>query len=474
MSEPSNSAAQRVDRSGPPPAGPAPRWRLPRIERERTPSGMRIAATHCDATPELLLELSWPAGRGREPLGREGLASLSAAMLEEGTRLLSTAQLVDAFDALGASFSIQFDDQDALAQLRVLEEHAEAALELLADVLLEPRLGEREFERVREQRRASLRTRADDPTRVANDVWARLYWGRSTPLGSPAIGDAASLAATSLDDVAQFHRGALRPRALRAHAACRGGLEQALRWLAPLEARLCALSDDGAARPASGEWISPQPLARTRTRLFLADRPGAPQSELRVGHPSVASSHPAWLPLSALNQALGGVFTSRLNLNLRETRGFTYGIRSSFDGGRHGGPFLVSTSVHTANTAEALREIERELEGFLAGPSDEELAFVRSALEQSLARQFETPQAHLGFVSAVERLGLADDYPLARLRWLAASTASERRALLEEHLRPHELCIVVVGDHAATAKALAELGHGSPARVDSSGDELPR
>ncbi len=474
MSEPAKPAAARVDRSGPPPAGPAPRWRLPRIERERAASGMRIAATSCDATPELLLELAWPAGRSREPLGREGLASLSAAMLEEGTKQLSTAQLVDAFDALGANFSLQCDDDDTLLHLRVLEEHVEAALELVADVLLEPRLGEREFERVREQRRAALRSRADDPKRVASDVWARLYWGRSTPLGSPEIGDAASLAATRLSDVAEFHRSALRPRALRVHAACRGGLEQVQRWLAPFEARLRALVDESGIRPASGEWVAPTPLARTRTRLFLADRRGAPQSELRVGHPSVASTHPAWLPLSALNQALGGLFTSRLNLNLRETKGFTYGIRSSFEGGRHGGPFVVATSVHTANTAEALREIERELEGYLAGPSDDELAFVRSALEQSLARQFETPQAHLSFVSAVERLGLSDDYPLARLRWLAESTASQRRALLEEHLRPRELTIVVVGDHAATAKALAELGHGSPARVDSSGDELPR
>ncbi len=474
MSESAESAAKRVDRSGPPPAGPAPRWRLPRIERERTPSGMRVAATPCDATPELLLELTWPAGRGREPLGREGLASLSAAMLEEGTRKLSTPQLVDAFDALGASFSIQCDDDDTLAHLRVLEDRAEAALELVADVLLEPRWGEREFERVREQRRASLRTRADDPKRVASDVWSRLYWGRSTPLGSPAIGDAASLAATSLNDAATFHRSALRPRAIRAHATCRGGLEQALRWLAPLEARLCEIADDAAFAASRGEWSAPTPLTRGRTRIHLADRRGAPQSELRVGHPSVASSHPAWLPLSALNQALGGVFTSRLNLNLRETKGFTYGIRSSFEGGRHGGPFAVATSVHTANTAEALREIERELEGFLTGPSDEELAFVRSALEQSLARQFETPQAHLSFVSTIERLGLADDYPLTRLRYLNESTASERRALLEEHLRPRELMIVVVGDHAATAKALAELGHGSPVRVDSSGDELPR
>jgi zinc protease len=466
--------ANEPDRSRPPAAGPAPRWELPQLERGRTPNGVRVAATRSDATPELLLELSLPSGRVCEPLGREGLASLTALMLQEGTRKLTTVEVSDAFDFLGASFEVRSGDDETTLYLRVLEDKAAPALELLADILLTPRFGAREFERVREQRRAALRSRADDPNAVAHDVWTRLYWGRSTSLGSASIGDAESLKATTLADVLAFHVAGLRPRSWRCSVVCRSGLEQALELLAPLEARLGGLEDARAAGTASGVWSMPTPLARGRTRVHLVDRPGAPQSELRVGHPSVPSSHPAWLPLTALNQALGGVFTSRLNLNLRESKGYTYGVRSSFDGGRRPGPFLVSTSVHTQNTAAALREIERELEGFLAGPTPAEVAFVRSALEQSLARQFETPQARLAYVGTVERYGLRDDYPLQRLEWLARAGAAEMAGLLAEHLRPQELTVVVVGDHAATAKGLAELGHGAPVRVDASGDELKR
>lgn len=461
-----------VDRRAPPHAGPPPHAELPRIERERSASGIRVAATRSDATPELLAEFALPSGRVREPLGREGLASLTALMLQEGTKKLSTVELIDAFDFLGASLDIHSDDDETTLRLRVLEKHAERALELLADVLLEPRLGESEFERVREQRRAALRSRRDDPQAVAHDVWSRLYWGRSTALGSASIGDAASLAATSLSDVRGFHLASLlAPRAWRCDAACPGGLEQLRAWLAPLEARVLARSDPRSSNPPAN-WSEPTPLQRTRARLYVVDRPGAPQSELRVGHPSVPSSHPAWLPLTALNQALGGVFTSRLNLNLRENKGFTYGVRSGFDGGRRAGAFLVSTSVHTKSTAAALREIERELAGFVSGPTPEELAFVRSALEQSLARQFESPQARLSFVCGVERLALRDDYPLARLEWLARASASECAELLAAHLRPSELTLLVVGDLAAIGRELADLGHGSPVRLDSSGEEL--
>ncbi len=474
MSKRPAPAVNKPDRSTPPAAGPAPTWELPQLERGRTASGIRVAATKSDATPELLLELSLPSGRVREPLAREGLATLTALMLQEGTRALNTVEVIDAFDFLGARFEIRCDDDETTLHLRVLEAKAARALELLADIVLTPRFGPREFERVREQRRASLRSRADDANAVAHDVWARLYWGRSTSLGSASIGDAESLKATTLDDVLAFHVAALRPRAWRCNAVCRGGLEQTLEWLAPLEARLGGLDDPRAANQGSGIWNVPTPLARGRTRIHIADRPGAPQSELRVGHPSVPSSHPAWLPLTALNQALGGVFTSRLNLNLRENKGYTYGIRSSFEGGRRPGAFQVATSVHTTSTADALREIERELEGFLAGPTPTEIAFVRSALEQSLARQFETPQARLNFLGGVERLGLRDDYPLQRLDWLAKASGDEIAALLAEHLRPQELTVVVVGDHAATQRGLAELGHGAPVRVDASGDELKR
>jgi len=462
-----------IDRSRPPAAGAAPRVALPRIERARAASGMRVSATPAEESPELLLQVAIPAGRVREPLARVGLSTLTAQMLQEGTQKLSTVEWIDALDFLGAEMGVHSNDDEITVSLRVLEKHAERALELLADVLLSPRMGEREFERVRELRRAALRSRIDDAKAVAGDVWARLYWGRSTALGGASIGDESSWKATTLDDVRSFHSSAMSPRSWRCMAACRGGLERALRWLAPLEARLAEFAD-GARAVNAATWCEPWPLTRQLTRIYLVDRPGAPQSELHVGHPSVASSHPAWLPLTALNLALGGVFSSRLNLNLRETRGFTYGVRSGFNGGRRAGPFLVSTSVHTQSTVDALREIENELTGFVAGPTDAEVAFVRSSLQQSLARQFETPGARLTFVETVERNGLADDYPLARLAWLEHTPLEDMAKLLAEHLRPGELTIVVVGDRAQIERGLAELGHGSATRLDARGDELAR
>jgi zinc protease len=222
--------------------------------------------------------------------------------------------------------------------------------------------------------------------------------------------------------------------------------------------------------PGSGELPDAEALAeRAPTRTFVVDKPGATQTELRIGQASVEQTSLDFLPLTALNYPFGGTFSSRLNLNLREHKGFTYGIRSAFDWSRGRTQFVVSTSVQTRFTADAVREIVGELERYLAGPNEAEVAFTISALEQSLARQFESAAATLAYLDTVDDLGWADDYPLVRLDWLESSRPESRTELLRRHLDPRELTILAVGDAERIQAELEALFLGSLSRLDIDG-----
>jgi zinc protease len=449
-----------LDRSTPPPRSGPLEARLPRIERRRLDNGLALALSRANSTPETLVELTLPGGRTRESLGELGVASLVAKALLEGTERLTTVEFVDALDFLGAELRAGVDEDSLVVSLRVLDRHLPAALELLSEALLEPRFDPRDFERLRALRLAAIRTRGEDAARVADCAWDRLMFGPHVSAGHSSLGTESTIGACTPEHARAFHRGSLDPRRTRIALVGKWRADEATDLLGPLVRRWPS------AIAATNPPLDQAPSAAPRG-LYAVDRPGAPQVELRIGHPSVDCGHPDWLLLAALNYPLGGQFTSRLNLNLRERRGFTYGVRSSFE--PRSGPtvFAVSTAVHTQHAAAAIREARAELEGYLSGPTEAELAFTREALEQALARQFETPAARLSFVHTVERFRWPDDYPLERLRRLATLTSTDLAALAREHLHLRELRVLAVGPR----DALGELGE-AVAELDIDGGPL--
>jgi zinc protease len=214
-----------------------------------------------------------------------------------------------------------------------------------------------------------------------------------------------------------------------------------------------------------------EPPRRPRT-IRLLDKPGAPQSEIRIGHEGVARTDADWFPAYALNWLLGGSFSSRINLNLRERRGYTYGARSSFEGGLLPGELTVATAVETRHTAPAVVEIVRELEGMLEGPTPAEVDFVRRALVQSLYRSYESMAGRLAYVENVSKYGYPEDYPVRRRAWLEALEPAELRALAVRRLRPEALVLCVVGDAAAVEPSLRALPGFAVERLDDGGRSL--
>ncbi len=454
-----------VDRTHPPAPGPRPAPRLPKIERARLANGLRVASTHYDGTPETLFEIALPGGHVFETREQLGLASLVARAMQEGTRKLSTVEFIDALDHLGADLRVSSDDDELTLSLRVLDRRLQPALELLFDVLLEPRFDDADFERVRKLRLASIAARGDDASAVAADVWRRLMYGDEVSLGRSAGGTAECVARVTTDDLRAFHAAALDPVRARVAVVGRWNASEVVALLAPLAKRWPACRAN--AMPA----FEPRENA-ARRGLFVVDRPGAPQSELRIGRLAIAAGDPDWLALGALNYSLGGTFTSRINLNLRERNGYTYGARSGFETAPRRAPFSVAAAVHTRFTAAAVREVLAELRGYLDGPTAAEIAFTHSALEQSLARQFESPSARLHFVAMVERVGCADDHPLARLVELQRLGRTGLAALARKHLVLDDLAILVVGDRAAVEPDLAALDLGPLTPLDIDGAPL--
>jgi zinc protease len=453
-----------LDRTVQPAAAGALELRAPDVWHARLSNGVRVTGSRYSEVPLARVKLSVPAGRLHETVQTLGVSSMTAALLEEGTEELSGTELLDAFDGLGASFAVGSDDDEITLALSVPDRSLEPALELLEDMLLRPRFSEEDFERLRRERLVSLETRGDRIAAVTGDAWRAVMFGTDTVAGKPGIGTPESTEAMHVTDVRAFWR--TNARADGARLLFIGSREPA-----EVEGLLAGLVDAWPAREG-GEAIvasKPEPLLPEATTIFLVDKPGAPQSEVRVGHAGVSSLHPDYYRLMVLNHMLGGAFTSRLNLNLREDKGYTYGARSSFAGGAHTAPFTASAAVRTDATAASVAEFTKEIAGIRDGVTAEELAFARNALEQALPRQYESTAARMALLDNVSRYGWVDDYPLGRLEVLRSVTADELKALAREHLHADRLAILVVGDAASVRGPLEELGLGPVVELDATG-----
>ncbi len=450
------------DRSSAPPSGASPQPSVPAVTMATLASGARSGVVRFRRAPWCAASLALPMGRRAETEPLTGMASLAAALFSEGTRRFSTIEFTDRLDSLGASLSIGSDDDEIFYSLSVLDRELEPALELLFDAALEPRLDAQDFERMLTQRRTAIATRGEQPTAVAARVWARLMHG-DTPLGRSALSAGASLTNLTLDEISRFHaRGAHARGARLALAGPRPNTElEALvqRGLA----RLPAANEDAHVLSTQARlWPAPG-------RVFLVDHPGAQQTELRIGQLSVPSTHAEFFPLAVLNFILGGSFSSRINLNLREAKGFTYGARSSFAGGVLPGSFMVSAAVETSVSSAAAREVLHELTLIREGVRAEELDFAKAALRESLSTQYESCEARRALIDRALKFDWPADYPLLRVRQLENLMLGDLDRLAREFLDPEAWIVLAVGDAGAIGDSLGELGLGAVQRLDIDG-----
>ncbi len=433
-----SSAQQAPDRSKPPELGPPPSLDLPAIQKHTLSNGLPVWLVESHEVPLVQVNLLVLAGGAEDPAGRFGVASLAAAMLDEGAGTRSALEIADALELLGAVLNTSSSFDASAVRLNVPVAQLADALPIMADVALRPTFPAEDLERLRQERLTSLLQARDDPESIASMAFSRLVFG-GPRYGTGTAGTASSVKGFTAADLRRFHAAFYQPS--NAALIVVGDVQPASA-LPLLEKQFGGWKADGAA-PRTPLAAAPQ---LRQGQLYLVDKPGAAQSEIRIGWVGAPRSTPDYFALEVLNTVLGGSFTSRLNQNLREEPGYAYGAGSAFDMRLAPGPFVAAAAVQTDKTAPALQEFFKELREIARPIGAGELAKAKNYLALSFPGEFET----IGDVSRrLEELivyRLPDDYFERYIARIQAVTSAEVQKASAAYLQPSKFAIVVVGD----------------------------
>jgi zinc protease len=454
--KPSPTPPEDANRVSLPKAGPEPSFRLAPIHRGKLSNGMGLLVVENHEMPSVSIHALFPAGRSCDPASRAGMAGLMAAVWDEGTERRSAMQIAEELAGIGASLSLSADWDDTVARLYCLRRHLPAALDVYADVLQHPVFPEAELDRQRNILLGRMLQVRDEPNALASMAVAAALYGQDHPYGRPQPGTPSGLKSITREELSEFYRRWIRPdRATlivvgdTTLAEISGELEKVLSaWRAP-------------AAPAENEF--PPLPARKPAEIVLIDRPGAPQSVIATALIGAPRTAPDYFSLWVMNTVFGGQFSSRLNMNLREDKGYTYGARSQFDWRvRQPGPFVATSSVQTAVTHLAVAEFLKELEAMRGkrplGP--EELDFCKKYIIRGFPAGFETPTAVAHQMETLVLYHLPDDYFNSVLPKVSAVTADDVLRVSDKYLDLARLQVIVVGDRAKIEKPLRELPIG--------------
>ncbi len=439
-----------LDRTRRPPPGLERPFGFPHFERGRTTAGLEMIAFAQHRVPLVSLHYGHCGGSQFDLPGKRGLASFTAALVDKGTASRSATQLADEVEGRGGFLGAGCSWDGCSVGITVLSEHLEFAVAVLAEVINEAAFDQGEIERSRALRLAELERQDDDPSAMAARRFARAIYGERV-YGSPQLGVASDIEQLSRSDVAGFWE---RHRQLDGSFLVAAGDFDPAILAAHLDRGLGGLGGHSAPPlPA----LDPSPLEGIR--VHIVDRPGAAQCELRIGHLGVPRAHPDRPRLVLLNSLLGGKFTSRINLNLRERHGYTYGARSQFVDRRGAGPFVVSAAVDSRFVGAATREVLYELQRIREeAPSVAELEETRSYLLGSLPTTIQTLQSIAGRLELLLLYDLADDYYTRLPELFRQVTPTQILEAARLHLDPDRLAVVAVGPADELASQLHDLG----------------
>jgi predicted Zn-dependent peptidase len=440
------------DRSKPPALGPSPTLELPPIQRFKLSNGLPVVMMEKHGVPLVQIDLLVKAGTAMDPAGKNGLASMAAAMLDQGAGPRNALQLADAIDFLGANISSAAGRHTFAVALNAPLSKLDSALALLADVALRPTFSPEELDRQRKQRLTSLAQWHDQPATIASVIFSRTLYGNKHPYGVPSIGDEKSVRSFRVEDLKNFHSTYFRPNNATLIVV---GEVTASAILPKLEG---AFGKWEAGKIPTSTW--PGAAQVQKRQVWLVDKPGAAQSEIRLGRIGAPRLIEDYYALVVMNTILGGSFTSRLNQNLRETHGYSYGARSSFDFLPLPGPFVAAAAVQTAKTDSALIEFMKELRDILNPVSDSELTRGKNYVALGYPQDFQSVAAIAGQLAELVIYGLPDDYFNNYVRRVLAVTKDEVWRAAKKYLDPERIAIIVVGDRAKIEKDVRALNLG--------------
>ena len=458
------TAQETFDRSKPPQLGPPPRVSLPPIITRQLPNGLKLMIVEQHELPLADFVLLVGSGSTSDPSAKTGVANLTATMLREGTTTRKSLEIADQIAFLGINLSPTSSWESSTLSLHTPTAQLDSALALFADVALHPSFPDSDFERIRKTRLTELLQLRDQGPAIANIAFPAIVYGNAHPYGAPAIGTETSVKSLTTADLRSYYQANYAPN--NATMIIVGDVTPA-----QIEQKIGSLFGNWQRRDVPQLNYGEPPKAVTTT-IYLIDKPGAAQSSFRIGAVGVPRSTKDYFALTVMNTILGGSFTSRLNQNLRESRGYTYGAGSRFDMRREAGPFLASAEIVTAKSDSALLEFMKELNGIRQSVPADELSRAKRYLQLQLPGNFETTQQIAAALVPVAQYNLPLDYYNNYVQSVEAITQADVSRVAQQYIHPGSLAIVIVGDRKTIEQALKSVNVGPIAIRDISGQPI--
>jgi len=414
-------------------------------------NGIKVLGVESNETPTLSLSLSMEGGVLLDPLNKTGLASLTAQLLNESTQQYSTEEIANQLSLIGSSIYFSANGRYMNVDVNSLSQHAEKTMTLLREKLLSPGFKQADFDLVKQRTLQSMQQSLKNPSVLASRARDILLYGDDVRLGLPDSGTLSSIQAITLDDVKAFYNDYVRPN--HATLVAVGDVDKK---------QILALTE------FLNTWQSKDytiPIFDYETnieegKIFIVDNPNSVQSVINIfRHAPVFDPYNEYFKLTLANFTLGGMFNSRINLNLREDKGYSYGASSRFAGGKTTGNFIAAADVTAKFTKQSIEEFLYEIDNYQAnGMNQEELAFLQNAYTQKDALQYETPSQKAGFLVRLLSLGLDKDYTAKQQEIIESISIEELNTLAAKWLDTSKMHILVVGDAATLKESLKDLG----------------
>lgn len=449
-----------------PAAAPPRGYRFPAFEQRELANGLRLVVAPVTKLPLATVFVLIEAGSSAEPRHRSGVASLTARLVLEGAAGMDGETIADRFERMGASVEAYATWDIAAVTLTALSSEIGNALALVRDILRSPDFPEREVQRLKEERLADLLQQLAEPRGLADEEFAKALYIDSARYAAPEEGDAASVRSLTREDVLEFYAARYRAGGITLVFAGDVSMNSAMRLTEAL----------------FGDWVGDRPQlapggidATQSGRLVrVLAKADAPQSELRIGHIGLPRNNPDYFETMVMNAVLGGLFSSRINLNLREVHGYTYGASSAFDWRRGAGPFVIQTAVKSDVTGDAVREILSEIERIRTEPIDaDELTLATSYLDGVFPIRYETTAAIAAALANMVVHSLPSQFFDTYRAEVRAVTSERVLRAAQQHLHPDRLRIVVVGDPTPVAVSLEKVTGIRPDVIAINGGGTP-
>jgi zinc protease len=455
--EPYTKTPTSFDRSVQPPVGPDPEVTIPSVWTSSLSNGMKIYGIKQSELPIVQYSIVISGGHLLDRLDKAGVASMTASLMNEGTKNKTPEELEDAIKLLGANISFYGSSENITVRVNTLARNFEKTIAFVEEMLFEPRWDEEQFSLAKSRVINNLKRNKANPSYLASNELYKLIFGENNIMSVEAVGTEESVASITIDDLKDFYNKNFSPSLAQFIIA--GDIDQQR-----VEAALAGINDKWKAKEVAIPEVKVAE-APSKSQIYFIDVPGAKQSVIYIGCPSIPRTNPEYYPAYVTNYKLGGSFNGIFNLILREEKGFTYGARSNFSAAKNYGTFMASSMVRTNSTLESVEIFKREMEKYRDSIPQEYVDFTKSALLKGNARNFETLGNLLNMLNDIAAYNLPVDYIKQQEAFVKGLTVEKQLELAKKYIDPSRMYYVVAGDAATQIKDLEKVGLGKPILV---------